>query len=84
MEGWLKKLKTKIKNEISKEDELINQIEKIRARNNKNWMNILRLAVANAPKQTKIIIQDIGKCDAEINKLTKELAGQNENNFRNS
>jgi len=69
----LKKLKTKLKNKISKEDELINQIEKIRARNNKNWMNILRLAIQYSPEQTKIIIQDIGKCDSEINKLTKQL-----------
>ena len=74
-EGWLKKLKTKIKNEISEENEIINQIEKIRARNNKNWMNILRLAIQYAPEQTKDIIQDIGKCDAEINKLTKKLGG---------
>jgi len=60
---------------INNVDQLINQIEKIRARNNKNWMNILRLAIQYAPEQTKIIIQDIGKCDAEINKLTKELGG---------
>ena len=66
-------MKTKIKNEISKEDKLINQIEKIRTKNNRNWINILRLAMKYAPEKAKVIIKDIGECDEEINKLTKKL-----------
>ena len=32
----------------------INKVQKIRARNNVNWMNILKLAFKHAPKEEKI------------------------------
>lgn len=47
----------------------------MRIRNNKNWMDILRLAFKYAPNEAKKIMADIGKYDSEINKLTKKLAG---------
>ena len=33
--------------------ETIDKIEKIRAENNKNWMNLLRLALKYAPEESK-------------------------------
>ena len=49
-------MKKKIKkNHISK----INTIQKIRAKNNKNWMGLLKIAFESNPKQTKEIIKKI-------------------------
>ena len=53
---------------------IIDEIQEIRTRNNKNWMDILRLAFKYAPKEAKRIMADITECDAEINKLSKRLA----------
>ena len=55
------------------ESEIINKISKIREQNNRNWMNILKLAFANAPEQAKVIMKNITDCDAKINKLMKDL-----------
>ena len=52
---------------------IIDQIQEIRTRNNKNWMDILKLAFKHAPDEAKKIMADITECDAEINKLTREL-----------
>lgn len=52
---------------------IIDQIEKIRSKNNKNWMNILRLAFKNSPKDTAKIMAEIYKEDNRISKLAKKL-----------
>jgi len=52
---------------------IINQIQEIRAKNNKCWMDILRLSIKVAPNESKKIMQKINKYDAMISKLTKEL-----------
>ena len=44
----------KIKN---KKINIVNQIEKIRSNNNKNWMDLLRLALIKAPKESKLILK---------------------------
>ena len=31
---------------------IINQIENVRKKNNRNWMNLLRIAFEHAPKET--------------------------------
>ena len=36
---------------------LIDQIEEIRSKNNKNWMDILRVAFSHAPDETKKLIK---------------------------
>jgi hypothetical protein len=56
------------------EEKILNEVEKIRAKNNKNWMNILRLAFKSSPKKAKEIFSNISKCDKEINKLTERLS----------
>lgn len=57
-----------------KYDFLIDKITEIRAKNNKCWMAILHLAFKHAPKEAGLLMQQIGKKDKEISKLTKELA----------
>ncbi len=52
---------------------LIDKIQEIRSRNNKNWMNLLRLAFKYAPQEAAKIMQSISECDTEINKLSKQL-----------
>ena len=51
---------------------IISQIEKIRRNNNKNWMNLLRIAFKYAPKQTGDVMKKINKCDMQINALVIE------------
>ena len=53
---------------------VIKAIEKVRARNNKNWMNLYRLAFAKAPKDAIAIIKKILKRDQEVNELVKKLS----------
>lgn len=52
---------------------LIDQIEKIRGKNNVSWMNILRLAFKNSPKQTSKILTKIYMDDKRISKIAKKL-----------
>ena len=54
-------------------DSVIDLIESARARNNLNWMNILRLAIDKAPSVARPIVAEIHNTDAEINQLSAEL-----------
>ena len=51
----------------------IDQIEAARARNNLNWMSILRLALEKSPEVAKPIVADIKNIDREISALTDKL-----------
>lgn len=53
---------------------IINQIEKIRSKNNKNWMNILRLAFKYAPKESAKIMKKINQYDKKISNLVGKLS----------
>ena len=53
--------------------DIINNIEKIRSKNNTNWMNILRVAFKNSPKETAKIMSKIYKEDQNISHLAKKL-----------
>ncbi len=52
---------------------IINQIEKIRSKNNVNWMNVLRLAFKYDPKGAAKIVAKIYSDDLKIGKLAKKL-----------
>ena len=52
---------------------IIKKIENIRKKNNVNWMNILRLAFKNSPKESAKIMAKIYKDDASIIKLVKKF-----------
>ena len=43
--------------------EIINQIEKVRSKNNINWMNILRLAFKHSPAEARKIVRKINEDD---------------------
>lgn len=58
----------KIKNNLS-----IDQIEKIRSKNNVNWMDILRIAFDTSPEKTKSIFKKIFIYDKNINKISRKL-----------
>ena len=62
------------KNQKSKKYlKIIKQIEKVRAKNNKNWMDLYRLAFSTAPDESIKIISKILKKDNEVSKLAKSL-----------
>lgn len=54
--------------------EIIDKIEKIRSKNNINWMNILRLAFKYSPDEARKIVKKINLDDTEISSLLKKLS----------
>ena len=58
---------------MTKSSQIINQIQKVRAKNNANWMDILRLAFKYDPKKSSIIMSKIYIDDERIGKLVKKL-----------
>ena len=55
-------------------NKIINQIKKIRSRNNVNWMNILRLAFKLDPKSAAKIMKKINYDDKKISNLLIKLS----------
>ena len=53
---------------------VISKIEKIRSKNNVNWMNILRLAFKLDPKSAIKIMKKINYDDKRISNLLKKLS----------
>lgn len=54
--------------------EIINKIQKIRSKNNVNWMNILRLAFRLDPKNASKIMKKINYDDKKISNLLNQLS----------
>mgnify|MGYP006124417913 CR=1 FL=1 len=52
---------------------IIDQVEKIRGKNNTNWMNILRLSFEKSPRQAAKILAKIYADDKRIGNLAKKL-----------
>jgi hypothetical protein len=52
---------------------IIDQIEKIRSKNNVNWMDILRLSFKLDPKASLKIMKKINYDDKKISLLLKKL-----------
>ena len=64
----------KSKNEKIKEYlSVIDEIEKVRTRNNVNWMDILRLSFKLDPKASIKIMKKINYDDKRISSLLKKL-----------
>ena len=53
---------------------IISKIEKIRSKNNVNWMNILRLAFKLDPKSAAKIMKKINYDDKKISDLLNKLS----------
>ena len=54
--------------------DVIDEVEKIREKNNTNWMDILRLAFRHAPEEAKVLMGKINNHDSKIASLLKELS----------
>ena len=52
---------------------ILDKIEKIRSKNNKNWMDILRLAIVLDYKKASRLIKEIYKYDTQISNLAKKI-----------
>ncbi len=52
---------------------IIDEIEKVRSRNNVNWMDVLRLAFRNAPDEARELMKKVNAEDATIASLLKKL-----------
>ena len=52
---------------------VINKIENVRKKNNKNWMDILRIAFSYAPDEAAKVLAEIYKEDKKLNNLAKQL-----------
>ena len=48
---------------------IIDKIEKVRSKNNVNWMDVLRLALKHAPDQTIKLMKTINAKDKKISSL---------------
>lgn len=67
--------KIKIKDLVMRNDEdIINDIQKIREKNNTHWMDIVKLAFEVAPVESRSIFKKIKYCDEKVNELLRELA----------
>ena len=53
---------------------IISKIEKIRSKNNVNWMNVLRLAFKLDANQAKKIMKKINYDDKKISQLLNKLS----------
>jgi hypothetical protein len=56
-----------------KSQKIVDQIEKIRGKNNKNWMDLLRLSLKLDHKKTSKILYEIYKYDQKISNLAKKI-----------
>tara|TARA_Y100000590_G_C14951727_1_gene725267 strand:- start:150 stop:350 length:201 start_codon:yes stop_codon:yes gene_type:complete len=53
--------------------DIINKIEKVRSKNNVNWMDLLRLAFTLSPNRARKLIKKINLEDKRISNLLKQL-----------
>ena len=65
MKKNLKKVKEGLK--------LVDQIQKIRSKNNKNWMDLLRLSLKLDFNSTSKILKEICKDDKKISNLAEKI-----------
>jgi len=54
-------------------EKIFKSIEKLRSKNNKNWIDILRLAFKYSPSEAKKIFKQIVNKDKQLIKLAKDL-----------
>ncbi|MGI9278157.1 MAG: UDP-4-amino-4,6-dideoxy-N-acetyl-beta-L-altrosamine N-acetyltransferase [Endozoicomonas sp.] len=56
-----------------KSTDVLEDIQKARAKNNFNWMGVLKLALQKSPEAAGDLVKDIQKMDSEISQLTEKL-----------
>jgi len=52
---------------------IIDEIEKVRTKNNINWMDILRIAFQENPEKALRCMEKINNQDSQISRLMKKL-----------
>ena len=57
----------------NKKNSIVDNTEKARAKNNVNWMDILRLSLKYCPVQAKKILKKINQQDKKISSLLQKL-----------
>ena len=65
--------KSREKNRLKTGIKLVNQIQKIRSKNNKNWMDLLKLSLQLDYRKTSKILKDIVTDDKKISNLAKKI-----------
>ena len=63
----------KVSKEVKQGLKFINQIQHIRSKNNKNWMDLLRLSLELDFDKTSKIIKEICKEDKRISNLSQKI-----------
>lgn len=58
------------------DEEIVNEIQRVRADNNKVWMDLVRLALRKAPAETKQLFNKITDNDQKVSALLRQLANQ--------
>ncbi|MDC1378369.1 hypothetical protein N8267_00685 [Pelagibacteraceae bacterium] len=58
---------------IKKYLDIINKIEKVRSKNNVNWMDVLRVALKHAPDETIRLMKNINQKDKKISNLFNSI-----------
>ena len=61
------------KSNLKKVNTIIKEIENTRSKNNKNWMDLLRLSFSLDPEKSRKIVKEIFKRDNQISNLVKQL-----------
>jgi len=62
-----------VNKKYKKTKKIVDQIERIRGKNNKNWMDLLRLSLKLDQKKTSKILYEIYKHDQIISNLAKKI-----------
>ena len=65
-------IKKRNKNKLAKGLKLINEIEKVRSKNNKNWMDLLKLSLSLDFKKTANILNRIVKDDKTVSRIAQK------------
>ena len=55
-------------------NKIINQIQRVRSKNNVNWMDLLKLAFELDPKRSSKIMKKINYDDKKISNLLNQLS----------
>ncbi len=58
---------------VKKYLQIIDKIEKVRSKNNVNWMDVLRIALKHAPNQTIRLMKNINHKDKKISNLFNSI-----------
>ena len=66
-------IKKRNKNKLAKGLKLINEIEKVRSKNNKNWMDLLKLSLSLDFKKTANILNRIVKDDKTVSRIASKI-----------